>query len=299
MSIRGLIDTTSPHQPAGISPATRLAGVPLVLWAAHQLTSTGIPPSEIAIVTRDDALRAALDRHQLNFLADPPPDAQRLVRADWQQPFRNPSTPAPAAIDAIHITDNPSLELAQAVARGLPPDDPRVAAIRRYALPTDTDFRAVITDVDGCLTDGIVTRTESGDAMRAFNTKDGIGHRKLQAADIQIGWLSTAMECTSILDRARSLGVDAVDAGTGHKGPRFENLCAKLGVAPEQVVFLGDDIHDLPAMRLAGAMACPADAHPDVRRECDLILSTPGGRGAFRELADLLTDHISEHQLKL
>ena len=221
------------------------------------------------------------------------------MRADWQHPFCNPSTLGSGGIDAIRIIDGASLELAEAVARGLLPTDPRVAGVWRYALPTDTDYRAVVADVDGCLTDGVVIRTETGDAMRAFNTKDGIGHRKLQAAGIKVGWLSTAMECRSIADRARSLDVDAVDAGSGDKGPRFKNLCAKLGVAPEQVVFLGDDIHDLPAMRLAGARVCPVDAHREVRAEADCVLATPGGRGAFRELADLLTADINESHLNI
>jgi len=298
MDIRAVIDAR--HQDASpITPATPLAGVPLILWAANHLVRAGVPRAGIAIIDPDQRCARAIARHNFSAVNAPPANTGTPLRADWQHPFRIPASEPSDATQSIRITDADTLALAEAVARGLPPADPRIAGVRRYALPTDRAFRAVITDVDGCLTDGTVIRTEQGDAMRAFNTKDGIAHRKLQAAGIKVGWLSTAMECNAINDRARSLGVDAIDAGSGHKGPRFESLCAKLAVKPEEVVFMGDDIHDLPAMRLAGAMACPADAHPHVRAEVDCVLAAPGGRGAFRELADLLTDHITEHQLKL
>ncbi|MDX2115318.1 MAG: HAD hydrolase family protein, partial [Planctomycetota bacterium] len=82
--------------------------------------------------------------------------------------------------------------------------------------------------------------------------------------------------------------VQHVDAGPGPKGPRFTELCERMGVPPAEVVYLGDDVNDLPAMALAGLSACPADARPEVRARVDLVLDAPGGRGAFRELADVV-----------
>lgn len=302
MSPTAFVDARPRPDEGVITPVDPLAGVPLVLWAAHKLALARGGADRIGVIDPDGRCARVLSRHAFRTVDAPPADSRRTTLADWAMPFvslkSSAAHPAPG-IESIRVIDRPSLELAEAVARGLAPDDPRVAGVRRLALPTDTRFRAVVADVDGCLTDGTVMRSESGDAMRAFNTKDGIGQRKLQAAGIKVGWLSTALECRSIEDRARSLGVDAVDAGSGHKGPRFEALCRKLGVEPREVVFLGDDIHDLPAMRMAGAMACPADAHAEVRAATDLVLCARGGRGAFRELADILAGEITEDRLKL
>ncbi|MEC9374555.1 MAG: HAD hydrolase family protein, partial [Planctomycetota bacterium] len=68
--------------------------------------------------------------------------------------------------------------------------------------------------------------------------------------------------------------------------------CEKLAVAPEETIYIGDDLNDLPAMELAGFSACPADARPEVRARVDLVLATRGGAGVFRELADMLLDTI-------
>ena len=72
------------------------------------------------------------------------------------------------------------------------------------------------------------------------------------------------------------------------KGAGLRALCADVGVAPEEVCYVGDDDPDLAAMAIAGLSAAPADAAPAVRRAAAIVLSRPGGRGAVRELADLL-----------
>jgi 3-deoxy-D-manno-octulosonate 8-phosphate phosphatase KdsC-like HAD superfamily phosphatase len=84
------------------------------------------------------------------------------------------------------------------------------------------------------------------------------------------------------------LRVPIVDTGEGPKGERFLSICGRAGVEPRQAIYLGDDVNDLPAMRRAGASACPADARPEVKAAADLVLECAGGRGAFRELADIL-----------
>ena len=72
------------------------------------------------------------------------------------------------------------------------------------------------------------------------------------------------------------------------KGAGLQALCADVGVGPEEVCYVGDDDPDLAAMAIAGLAAAPADASPAVRRAAAIVLSRPGGRGAVRELADLL-----------
>ncbi len=152
------------------------------------------------------------------------------------------------------------------------------------------EVHAIISDVDGVLTDGTIHRLSDGSAMRSFHTHDGMGHKRLVAAGVKVAWLSGTTERESIVGRARMVRLDEslVDTGEGDKDPRFERLCRRLGVDPDRVVYLGDDVNDLPAMERAGLAACPADAHPDVRARATIVLTTPGGRGALRELADAI-----------
>jgi 3-deoxy-D-manno-octulosonate 8-phosphate phosphatase (KDO 8-P phosphatase) len=118
--------------------------------------------------------------------------------------------------------------------------------------------------------------------------RDGMGTKLLQKAGVPVAWLSASIDDGVIRRRAEMLGVEHVDVAVGPKEERFRNLCRKLEADPEAVVYIGDDVNDLPPMRLAGFTACPADARPEVRESVDLVLTAPGGRGAFRELADLI-----------
>jgi len=155
-------------------------------------------------------------------------------------------------------------------------------------LPLWADLRAIVTDVDGCLTDGGISYAGGEEALRTFNTHDGLGHHLLAEAGIVVGWLSATSNGASIQRRAAQLRVPAVDIGVGPKDSRFVDLCARLGVAPRQCLYIGDDLNDFPVFPLAGASACPADAHAAVRASADLVLETAGGRGCFREAADIL-----------
>ncbi len=145
---------------------------------------------------------------------------------------------------------------------------------------------AIISDVDGTLTDGSLYTTSDGQVMRRFTTIDGMGHNILHNAGVKIAWLSATSEGGSVARRAEMLRVQHVDTGSGDKGPRFEKLCADMGVEAVHTLYIGDDINDLVAMELAARCFCPSDAHPTVRARADVVLDAPGGHGAFRQLAD-------------
>ena len=151
-------------------------------------------------------------------------------------------------------------------------------------------IRAVITDVDGCLTDGTVGLTTSGESFRSFHTHDGLGTQLLREHGVRVAWLSAGSRPESILARAETIGVEHVDLGKEDKGQRFIDLCARMGIDTQHTVYMGDDLKDLPAMDHAGLSACPADAVQMVRESADLVMTRPGGRGAFRELADLVLE---------
>ncbi len=155
-----------------------------------------------------------------------------------------------------------------------------------------SSINAVICDVDGTITDGRIFMGESGEPMRAFSTRDGLGVHLLHRANIKVAWLTATSRGQSTIARALMLDIppELIDVGTGEKSTRFTALCTRLGVPESNVAYMGDDLNDLPAITLAGLSACPVDAHDGVLAAVDLVLQRPGGLGAFRELADLLID---------
>lgn len=172
-------------------------------------------------------------------------------------------------------------------------------------IPDGKPIRAVVSDVDGVLTDGTVTLapapginpapgSQPQDFLkaRAFHVHDGMGVQLLLAAGVRVGWMSSSQDDGVIRARANGLRVSAVDVGDGDKGERLERLCRAMGVELGETAYIGDDVNDLPAFERAGFTACPYDARPEIRSAANLVLTTPGGRGAFRELADLVLAHV-------
>jgi 3-deoxy-D-manno-octulosonate 8-phosphate phosphatase (KDO 8-P phosphatase) len=278
-----------------------LRSVPLALWPLRGVMAAAGGTKQVVAVTRSRSVAAMFKRHGVSVVASPP-DGRGAMRLDPLRPFASDTTLRRAfaaecpdlvlmqrsVIESIEVRDDAMLELARAVAAGLPPGHACLKGVARLRLPLPLRVRAVICDVDGTLTDGGIGFDDGAHAFRTFNTHDGLGTRHLIEAGIKVAWLSATSSGTSIERRAVMLGVHAVDAGAGPKGRRLIALCKRLGVAPRNAVYLGDDVNDLPAMKAAGASACPADARPEVRAFVDLVLDTPGGRGALRELADII-----------
>ncbi len=168
----------------------------------------------------------------------------------------------------------------------------------------DLDPAAVISDVDGVLTDGSITFTSDGTKSRTFHIQDGMGVKLLLAAGVKIAWISASRDDGVIRTRGEMLGVQHIDVGGGDKGERLHRACAAIGVTPDRCVYIGDDVNDLPAMKLCAFSACPSDARPEVRQRVSVVLDERGGRGAFRALADLvlnakrLRDGLDEDQME-
>ena len=149
----------------------------------------------------------------------------------------------------------------------------------------------LLTDVDGVLTDGRLYYSAEGDVMKAFNVKDGMGVKRLQKSGIKVG-IVTGRTSDMVAIRASELGVDIVYQGINDKKKAIHEIINQLDVAPEQTAYIGDDINDLPAFNIAGLTACPADGVKQLKKEADYICESEGGRGAFREFAELILKSI-------
>jgi len=147
--------------------------------------------------------------------------------------------------------------------------------------------RMVAMDCDGVLTDGGMYYAESGDEWKKFNTRDGKGVELLHRA----GYLTAIItgEDTAIVERrAAKMGVDVLVQGAQDKLSALDTLLASHGLAYEQVVYVGDDLNDLPVMQVVGLACAVADATPLVRQVAHYVCERKGGEGAVREVAELI-----------
>lgn len=148
----------------------------------------------------------------------------------------------------------------------------------------------LLLDVDGVLTDGVIAVDDRGVETKHFHVRDGSAiafWRQLgKRAAILSGRRAQAVE-----HRAAELGIAPVVQGAVDKGAAFRALIEELGVAPEAVAFMGDDLADLPVLAVAGLAACPADAADEVRRAAHLVTGADGGRGAVREVVETILRH--------
>ncbi|MDG2033197.1 MAG: HAD hydrolase family protein, partial [Rhodospirillales bacterium] len=142
-------------------------------------------------------------------------------------------------------------------------------------------------DTDGVLTDGGIFFTDSGDELRKFNVKDGMGMKIAQAAGVQIA-IITASSTPSIGHRATRLGVDHVFLAVEDKAQILTKLCDELEISPDQVVHVGDDVNDIPVLELVGIPMSVADAMPTARNAACYVTNRKGGDGAVREICDLI-----------
>ncbi|MFM9047377.1 MAG: KdsC family phosphatase [Cyanobium sp.] len=157
-------------------------------------------------------------------------------------------------------------------------------AARRWASQL-RQLRLLVTDVDGVLTDGGLWTTESGEVLKRFDVRDGLGIRLLQQAGLEVAWLSGG-KSGATEQRARYLGIRHVLTGVKDKPAALASLQARLGVSPGESAFVGDDLNDLAVRPAIGLLVCTADAVESLRRQADWVLDRNGGQGAVRRLAE-------------
>jgi len=150
-------------------------------------------------------------------------------------------------------------------------------------------IKLVVFDVDGVLTDGSLFLGDDGQEYKAFNSKDGLGMKMLQQSGVKIG-IITARSSRVVLLRMESLGIEHIYQGQEDKLPAFLDLQRKLGLATEQIAYVGDDVVDLPIMRHVGLAISVQDAHQLAIEHSHWKTQARGGRGAAREVCELLLE---------
>lgn len=148
-------------------------------------------------------------------------------------------------------------------------------------------IKMFLTDCDGCLTDGGMYYSEFGDELKKFNTRDGMGFSMLKDKGILVG-IITSENVKLNFNRAQKLGLDILEVGCKDKAEVIKKLCEKYQINLDEVVYIGDDINDLEALKLVGLSCCPNDAVEKVKNVCDVIANAKGGNGVIREIADLI-----------
>jgi 3-deoxy-D-manno-octulosonate 8-phosphate phosphatase (KDO 8-P phosphatase) len=145
----------------------------------------------------------------------------------------------------------------------------------------------VIFDVDGVLTDGSLIMGDDGQEYKAFNAKDGHGMKMLLASGVEIGIIS-ARNSLVVSNRMQSLGIKHVYQGQRDKLKAFADLKKKLKLDPNQIAYVGDDLLDLCIMRKVGLSIAVQDATKEVIEMSDIQTSSPGGKGAAREICEMI-----------
>jgi len=149
------------------------------------------------------------------------------------------------------------------------------------------DLDWLLFDVDGVLTDGLLFYGPDGEQWKVFDVRDGVGLKLARDAGLKTGIL-TGRGNAALEARAREIGFDALIQGRHDKDAAFTEFLDQHGAAPERVAYMGDDLLDLPVLRRCGLSFAPADAVLDVRKRVHRVVSRPGGRGAVREMCEVI-----------
>ena len=146
-------------------------------------------------------------------------------------------------------------------------------------------IRLILSDVDGVLTDGLITIDNSGVESKSFYVRDGHGIKLWKKAGFEFGLL-TARNSQVVKLRAQELGIQWVRQGFADKLPAAREMMQSIGVEPHEVCYIGDDLPDIPVMASVGLAVTVADGAKEVKQLAHWVMNHPGGRGAVRELIE-------------
>jgi 3-deoxy-D-manno-octulosonate 8-phosphate phosphatase (KDO 8-P phosphatase) len=148
-------------------------------------------------------------------------------------------------------------------------------------------LRLLVLDVDGVLTDGRLHLSPLGEEFKVFHVRDGSGLVAVQRAGVTVAIVS-GRDSAAVSRRAEELGIRRVHQGIADKGAELERLMTEVGCAAAETACVGDDTPDAPMLSRAGLAIAVADAHPALIAVAHWVTKAKGGRGAVREVCDLL-----------
>ena len=148
-------------------------------------------------------------------------------------------------------------------------------------------IKLVVFDVDGVMTDGSITYDENGVEYKTFNAKDGQGIVNITKAGIKTA-IITARENNTVKHRFENLGMTKLYMGQKNKLNALNEMLEEYNLDFSEVAYMGDDLPDLCVLKEVGLASCTNDAVQEVKNVCHFISSKRGGRGAVRELTDLI-----------
>ncbi|MDO6706411.1 3-deoxy-manno-octulosonate-8-phosphatase KdsC [Photobacterium sp. 1_MG-2023] len=154
-------------------------------------------------------------------------------------------------------------------------------------------IRLLICDVDGVFSDGRIYMGNQGEELKTFHTRDGYGIKSLMAAGVEIA-IITGRRSQIVENRMSALGIQHVYQGQDDKLTAYQDIVAKLNIAPEHTAYIGDDLIDWPVMAEVGLSVCVADGHPLLAQRADFVTRIQGGYGAVREVCDLILEARGE-----
>jgi len=155
--------------------------------------------------------------------------------------------------------------------------------------------RVLALDVDGVLTTGALYYGSDGFEMRGFHIHDGMGIKLLQKANIQVAIISSK-QSEAVEKRIQELGILHVYLGHENKLPAYENLKEKLNLNDEEIAYMGDDLPDLPLLRRAGFSITVKNAPEIIKQRVDYVTQKKPGKGAVREVCELILEAKGELQ---
>jgi 3-deoxy-D-manno-octulosonate 8-phosphate phosphatase (KDO 8-P phosphatase) len=147
------------------------------------------------------------------------------------------------------------------------------------------NIKTFIFDVDGVLTDGKILIHSDGELLRSFDTKDGYAIKCALLKGFKIA-IITGGRNEAVRERFKELGVFDIYLGAHHKLDAYQDLMDNYDLKAEEILYIGDDIPDIPVMEKVGLGCCPSDAVPDVKARADYISHKKGGKGCVRELIE-------------
>ena len=150
-------------------------------------------------------------------------------------------------------------------------------------------IKYIVVDVDGTLTDGSIYYDDNGNEIKKFSTKDGTGFNLAHEAGMKI-IVITGRECPATLRRMKELRVEYIFQGVKLKEQFLSKFMKNKGIEKDEVCYIGDDINDIPGMKLCGFVGCPADGSRDVKIIADYVSEVNGGHGAMRDVVEYILE---------